>query len=218
TVYQISSGGGGSAGEGPAALSAGSPLILNGPGAANKAVPRESDGVYRATLYASGLLGAGAEGSPTLSPGSYSIAAPGGADIGPFTATMNFPADLVWTNQDSIASPISRSAPLTVRWTGGGTGVTTITGSGVIVGTSAASLFICTAPTSAGTFTVPVSVLQQLPIITNDETSVGTLVVASTSDTSKGQGAFTAPLVGGGTTDQAFFTYTFSLTKQTGWN
>ena len=202
-----------------AILDAGAQLTLNGPNAANKAIPRDNTKIYTATLYDSGILGTGGSGSPTLAQGSYTIAGTGGADIGAFTAKVDFPADLVWTNQNAIADPIPRNTALPILWTGGGTGLVTITGAGVTVGTPAtATIFICTAQASAGAFTVPVSVLQQMPVISNSEGSAGTLAVMATSDTSKGQGLFSAPLTAGGTTGLSFFTYTIGTTKGTGWN
>jgi hypothetical protein len=199
-------------------LNAGAALSLNGPNAANLAIPLDDTGIYNDTLFDTGLLGVGGSGTPTLAQGSYTIAGTGGTDIGPFTGGMDFPADLAWTNKDAIATPIPRATALPIVWTGGGTGLVTITGTGVIVATSEATVFICTARASAGTFTVPVSVLQQMPVIANDETSVGTLAVMAISDVANGQGLFSAPLIGGGTTALAFFTYTTGTTKQTGWN
>jgi uncharacterized protein (TIGR03437 family) len=201
-----------------ALLDAGAQLSLTGQNAANTAIPRESDGIYKATLYDSGTLGFGATGNPTLTQGSYTIAGTGGADIAAFTGKMNFRADLVWTNIDAIADPIPRSTALTVQWTGGGTGLVTITGAAVNAVAGTSTVFICTAPASAGAFTVPVSVLQQMPVISLSEGSAATLALMAISDTSKGQGLFTAPLTVGGTTDLAFFTYTTGTTKGTGWN
>jgi uncharacterized protein (TIGR03437 family) len=205
-------------------LDAGFQLSLSGPNAANTAIPRDDTMVYSATLYDSGLLGLGGSGSPTLTAGSYTIATNGGADIGAFTAKMDFPGDLVWTNENTIADPIPLQTPLPIQWTGGGTGLVQITGTGLTVSTSAATgtVFTCTAPASAGAFTVPVSVLQQMPVITNQgangDGTVGTLAVMATTDSGKGQGSFSAPLKGGGTTDQAFFTYSIGTTKMTGFN
>ena len=217
TVIQTSTASGGGGGD-LTVLDAGSQLTLNGPNAANKAVPRDSSKFYNATLYDSGTLGVGGSGSPTLIQGNYSISGTGGADIGAFTARMDFPGNFVWTNIDAIADPIPRNTGLPIQWTGGGTGLVTITGAGVNVAASTSTVFICIAQASAGSFTVPVSVLQQMPVISNDGTSSGTLGVMATPDTSKGQGFFSAPLTGGGTTDQAFFTYTVGTTKGTGWN
>ena len=204
-------------------LDAGLQLSLSGPAAA-VTIPRDDTMVYSATLYDSGLLGQGGSGSPTLTPGSYTIASNGGADIGAFTGKMDFPSDLVWTNENSIADPISRNTPLPIQWTGGGTGLVQITGTGLTVSTSTATgaVFTCTAQASAGAFTVPVSVLQQMPVITNQgangDGTVGTLAVMATTDSAKGQGSFSAPLKAGGTTDQAFFTYSIGTTRMTGFN
>jgi len=200
-----------------ALLDAGAQLALSGPNAANTAIPRGSDGIYSTTLYDSGVLGQGSSGSPTLTQGSYVIAGSGGADIGAFTGRMDFPADLVWTNIDAITDPVPRNTPLTIRWTGGGTGLITITGAAANALTSTSTVFICTGQASLGTFTVPVSVLQQMPVISLSEGSAATLAVMAISDTSKGQGLFSAPLTAGGTTDLAFFTYTTGTTKGTGW-
>ena len=221
TVYQVA--GGASATGGIAGLlDAGLQLSLSGPNA-GATIPRDETMVYSAFLYDSGLLGQGGSGSPTLIQGSYSITSNGGADIAAFTAKMDFPSDLVWTNEN-IADPISRSAPLPIHWTGGGTGLVQITGTGLTASTTAATgaLFICTAQASAGVFTVPVSVLQQLPVITNQgadgDGTVGTLAVMAITDTGKGQGLFSAPLKAGGTTDQTFLTYSIGTTKMTGFN
>jgi hypothetical protein len=69
---------------------------------------------------------------------------------------------------------------------------------------------------------VPVSVLQQMPLITNQgadgDGTVGTLAVVATTDPAKGQGAFSAPVKAGGTTDQAFWTYSIGTTKMTAYN
>ena len=221
TVYQVSGGASATGGVG-GLLDAGLQLSLSGPNA-SATIPRDATMVYSATLYDSGLLGQGGSGNPTLAQGSYSITSNGGADIAAFTAKMDFPSDLVWTNED-MADPVSRSAPLTIHWTGGGTGLVQITGTGLTASTTSATgaLFICTAQASAGVFTVPASVLQQLPVITNQgangDGTVGTLAVMAITDTGKGQGLFSAPLKAGGTTDQTFLTYSIGTTKMTGFN
>jgi hypothetical protein len=220
-VYQVSGGASATGGVG-GLLDAGLQLSLSGPNA-GAAIPRDETMVYSASLYESGLLGQGGSGSPTLIQGSYSVTSNGGADIAAFTAKVDFPGDLVWTNED-MADPISRSTPLPIHWTGGGTGLVQITGTGLTASTTSAtgSLFICTAQASAGVFTVPASVLQQLPVITNQgadgDGTVGTLAVMAITDTGKGQGLFAAPLKAGGTTDLTFLTYSIGTTKMTGFN
>jgi len=212
----------------PTPLDAGAQLSLNGPNATNKAVPKASgtSGSYSATLYSSGVGGFGGQGSPTLAQGTYTISGTGGADIGAFSGKVDLPGDFVWTNQDTLADPIPRSSPLGITWTGGGTGLVAIGGVAMSQtgGTQQspiydATVFSCTAPASAGQFSVPTSVLQQLPVVPTGSTSaLGMLLVTAIPDATKGQGTFSAPLTAGGNLDQGFFSYSVGSTKTTGWN
>ncbi|MBM3746898.1 MAG: hypothetical protein FJW34_13995 [Acidobacteria bacterium] len=212
----------------PTLLDAGAQLLLNGPGAANKAVPREaSSKYYDLTLYSSGFGGLGASGSPTLTQGTYTLSGAGGPDIGAFTARVDFPGEFVWSNQDAIADPVPRGSGLTIRWTGGGAGLVGVMGAALAqtAGTMqnpvySATIFECTAQASAGSFTVPSSVLQQLPVVSSDMTSgsFGMMAVLAMPDATKNQGVFSAPLTAGGTADQAFFSYSVGAIKLTGWN
>jgi hypothetical protein len=162
-----------------------------------------------------------------LTQGTYTISGNGGADVGAFSARVDFPGSFVWSNQDSIRDPIPRSSSLTITWTGGGTGLVTIVGTALAQsgGTAqnpiySATIFDCVAQASAGTFTVPTSVLQQLPVVSSDVTSgsFGNLGVLAIPDPSKGQGTFTAPLTAGGSIDQGFFSYSVGTLKTVGWN
>ncbi len=213
------------AGAPPVALDAGAQLLLNGPNATNKAIPRDpSTKSYSVTLYSSGIGGFGGSGTEnTLTQGTYTITGAGGTDIGAFKASMDFPGSFVWTNQNNIADPIPRGSALPITWTGGGTGLVAIAGAALrqTGGTQQnpiyeATLFSCVAQASAGSFTVPSSVLQQLPVVSNDMTtgSFGNLSVLAIPDVSKGQGVFSA----GGTIDQGFFSYAVGAMKMTGWN
>jgi len=210
----------------PTRLDAGSKLTLNGPNASNVAMPMTSAGsdIYGASLYSSGINGLGASGAPTLAQGTYTISGTGGADVGAFTASVNFPGDLTWTNEDTIANPIPRSSPLTINWTGATSGLVAITGTAFNLsgGTQAnpiydAAVFTCIAQATAGTFTVPVSVLSILPAVSGDLTSgsYGSLSLFSAIDPTQGQ--FSAPLTAGGKIDQGFFGYSVGSTKTTGW-
>jgi len=215
-------------GKPPAPLDAGAQLTLNGPNAVNKAIPRDpTSKTYGADLYSSGFGGFGGSGSPTLAQGTYRISGTGGADIGAFTASVDFPGAFAWTNQDTIPDPIRRASDLRITWSGGGAGLVAIAGSAMttVGGTQQnpiyeATLFSCTAPASAGSFTVPASVLQQLPAVSSDPTggSLGNLTVFAIPDAARNQGVFSAPLTAGGTTDQAFFSYSVGSMKLTGWN
>jgi hypothetical protein len=159
----------------------------------------------------------------TLQPGTYRLNGTGGADVGAFSAQVTVPS-FTWTNKSAV-TVVNRNVALTVNWTGGGTGLVTINGfSGrAISGTSTnatfdATGFVCVAQASAGTFTVPTSVLQQLPAANFDLTaalgsnfSVGVLGVVASTDGNTGK--FTAPLVRGGTVDQSIFGYALGDTK-----
>jgi len=209
-------------------LDAGAQVTLNGPNAANLAIPRLSDNSYHATLYDSGLQGSGAVGSPTLTQGTYTLTGTGGASVGAFSASVTFPGDFVWTNESSISGDISRSTPLTVTWSGGATGLVTIAGAAVtnvsgkasIGATYSGSLFLCNAAGSAGSFTIPAAMLQQLPAVGHNplNTTFGTLTVLAVPNPSNFQGTFSAPLIAGGTTDLGFLGYGIAYLKIVGYN
>lgn len=96
-------------------------------------------------------------------PGGVTVTVPGGA-VGGFTARVPTTAPLTWTNRSSLTS-VNRGQPLTVNWTTAGQTNSTV----VIAGTnfdtpnSASGMFVCTAPASAGTFTVPALEMANLP-------------------------------------------------------
>ena len=208
-------------------LDAGAQLTLNGPNASQMPVPRQPDKSYFATLYSTGVLGVGATGSPTLSAGTYTLSGAGGTDVGAFSASATLPGDFSWTNQNLISSPIVRSSPLTVTWSGGSGGLVTIlggaltrnSGSGLTANYSAQG-FICTAQASAGSFTIPPGMLQQLPAVGGDATgsTFGLLSLFAVPDIGKGQGSFTAPLTAGGAIDVGVFGYEVMFIKITGYN
>lgn len=208
-------------------LDAGPQLTLNGPNATNLAVPRQPDKSYLSTLYSTGILGRGAIGSPILAAGTYTMAGAGGADVGAFSASITLPGNFAWTNQSSVPNPIPRASPLVVTWTGGEGGLVVILGAALtrtsgtgLNATYSALAFNCTVPAAAATFTVPSSVLQQLPAVSDDATAdtFGLLSVFAVPDVSKGQGTFTAPLTAGGTIDAGVLGYEIAFNKTTGYN
>ena len=95
----------------------------------------------------------------TAAPGAYTFTGSGG-DIGSTKVTLNVPAPtFVATNQAALSS-ITRSQDLTVTWRGGfPNGTVQIAGS---VGAPALK-FLCYAPSSAGQFVVPSSILLAMP-------------------------------------------------------
>jgi hypothetical protein len=102
--------------------------------------------------------------------GSFTFTGPGGPDVGAFNAgPIQIGAPVAFTNASGI-SPVTRSNGLTVSWTGGQAGTYVgITGFSLAAqsgasGTYLVGFFSCRAPVAAGTFTVPASVLQELPV------------------------------------------------------
>ncbi len=149
----------------PTVLDAGASISVTGPNGTKTLT--KSNGLYSATL-GGGIAGIpGVPSTPLyLSQGQYMVNnGSGGADVGPFNATLNVPAPLVWTNAASITT-VNRANGQTVTWTGGDNtssvqilGFSTTGASTALVGAE----FVCTAPASAGTFTIPAAVLLALP-------------------------------------------------------
>jgi len=127
-----------------------------------KQFKQDSKGHYSAEL--GGSTNPLLPGEEYLVKGTYTVRATGGADVRAFTATLNFPDPLTWTNRDSI-NVIARSQDLTVRWSGGNPAQEWVS----IVGVSMRSApdvgaaFVCTERAAAGSFTVPSIVLSALP-------------------------------------------------------
>jgi len=106
-----------------------------------------------------GIINSGVE----LTPGTYTFTGTAGTDIGAFNVSITLPALFNWTNRPSPKATISRSEPFVINWTNGYPGALVD-----IELQSAASLtegvtVVCWADPTAGTFSVPVTVLQALP-------------------------------------------------------
>jgi hypothetical protein len=91
--------------------------------------------------------------------------ASGANGLAGFTQGLSAPAPLVWSNAGS-AGTVTRSQGVTVDWTGGGDGFVQISGGSIATSASGTfdASFTCNAAASAGTFTVPASVLLALPV------------------------------------------------------
>jgi len=137
-------------------LDAGPQVTSNGPNGSQAAVRQSNQGsgfTYNASNVPNTYLAAG----------GYTLTGPGGADVGAFTGTLDIVPDLVVTNNPDDLKVINRNSGVTVRWTGGEpSSFLTISGSSVTSPTDGAA-FVCIQNTSAGEFTVPSSVLAQLP-------------------------------------------------------
>ena len=98
-----------------------------------------------------------------LAPGSYTLSATGGKDVGAFSAPLAIPAMPNWTNQSSAA--IDRASQLAITWTAGGQNTyVQIEGTSYTDNTGTiGAQFSCLADPAALSFNVPPNILQQLP-------------------------------------------------------
>jgi hypothetical protein len=99
---------------------------------------------------------------PYLDPGTYTIDnGGGGADVGPFTATLNVPSPgFVWTNADADLT-VSLSAGVDIQWSGGDP-TTPVQIQGVSSTTTQAGAFTCEVPNN-GEFMLTPNVLSLMP-------------------------------------------------------
>jgi hypothetical protein len=114
--------------------------------------------------------------------------------VGEFSAAITLPDPLVWTNE-AATTVITRSQGQLVTWAGGDPASNVlILGFSTVTGANGGREFLCVAPTSAGKFTVPASVLLALP--TSTSTSIPTSAAAVTGAFGVGyskSNTFTAP-------------------------
>ena len=144
------------------------------------------------------------QASFTLPAGSYTLNGAGGNDVGSFNTSLNLASPLTVTG--GLPNTVTRSAGLTLNWTGGNasdlveiigsTSTTSGTGTSAVTSTST---FICLTTAGQKTFTVPASVLNQLPATTS--ASPGLLEVASGNVST----TFTAPLKADGSQIPSIF-------------
>ena len=142
-------------------LDAGPQITSNGPNGTQLAL-RQSSQANGFSYNAAGVP------NTYLNAGKYTLSGPGGADVGAFSGTLDIVPDLVVSNNPDDFKVINRSGGVTVRWTGGEPStVLTISGASTSVdlqtSTVSGHAFVCIQNVSAGQFTVPASVLSQLP-------------------------------------------------------
>jgi uncharacterized protein (TIGR03437 family) len=177
-------------------------ITLNGPSGSNIAnisLKQDASNAYSATLTSIPGLPGGAGG--TIVAGQYTINGAGGRDIGKFSAQVTLGAPLTITG--GLPGTVNRGSGMTLNWNGGNASdlVEIIGSSSTSLGANAATTeFVCTTTAGQKSFTVPASILNQLPASSN-----GSLEVFSFVNPTSGNGLFSAPLVGGGTIDTGFF-------------
>jgi hypothetical protein len=118
---------------------------------------------------ASGYLGSYAPYLPglpdqlVLTSGSYTMKAPGGADVKAFSVSFNIPTAFNWTNRSQTVNVV-RAQPLTIAWTGAAaTTSMAVIGVSVDLPANASAIFYCVAPPNVNSFTVPADMLSVLP-------------------------------------------------------
>ena len=155
----------------PVGLDAGVSISVAGPSGTQvlDRMPNQK-GFYSKTIVATGLPGGisipgFSGGAEFLTPGRFTATGPGGADVGPFSSSVTWPAAFTWSNQASIAT-VPRAQDLTITWSGApADGYVSITGFS-IGGSLTAPVgagFTCLERGSAGRFAIPSVVLQILP-------------------------------------------------------
>jgi len=190
-------------------------VTLNGPSGSNitNLALTETSNIYTATIGEEGLpAGTPGVGNGTIVAGAYSLSGAGGKDVGKFSASLTLGTPLTITG--GLPAVVTRSAGLTLNWTGGNaTDLVEIVGLAGTYSSGANSAltggeFVCTTTAGAGTFTVPASILTQLPAVTASaiaaNTASGLLEVLSTVNPTAGGGLFSAPLTAGGTVSSTF--------------
>lgn len=157
----------------PAPLNGGSTITLTPPSGSAISVTDQNNvpGFYQADLGKTNLApGAGF----TLLNGIWNFSnGTGGPDIGPLSFNFPVPEPVVWMNRGStIGVTLDRTKPFTILWSGGDSnGYVNI--QGYVEANAALSFadqngfffvgFECSAPVSAGQFTIPSSILLAMP-------------------------------------------------------
>jgi uncharacterized protein (TIGR03437 family) len=197
-----SSGNGDAAGGGNATgLDAGT-VTMSGPGISGNLTVTQDPTTKTYYLLLGGGFGAG--GNVSIGAGTYNINGAGGKDVGSFSTSLTIGSPLTITG--GLPSSVTRSSGLKLSWTGGlSSDLVEIFGSsstGAGANTTTTT-FVCLAKAGDGTFTVPSSVLSQLPAISANAASGsgGMLAVLSGPTPS----TFSAPLTAGGSITNATF-------------
>jgi uncharacterized protein (TIGR03437 family) len=162
---------GGSGGGGGATLLDAGTITVTGPGGSglnNQVLTKSLNSYGIANFEGLNLPG---QTSFNIVPGTYTLNGGGGPDVGSFSASLTLSNPVTVTG--TLPSTVIRSNPLTINWSGGnpqdqveiigGSSVSSGTGANVITTTTS---FICLTTAGAGTFTVPTSILSQLPATT----------------------------------------------------
>lgn len=128
--------------------------------------------LYRSLLGQQG----GQPGAPPLFfafPGTFDFLIPGGSEVQRAQTRFETGQPVRWTNQDQLAT-VTRSAGLTVNWTGGDAAQDVVIAA-VLASDDAANsagMALCVAPADAGSFAFPAYVLGALPASSDNAVQV----------------------------------------------
>jgi len=164
-------------------LDAGKELTVTGPKGNSIPMPKldaeENKGPYVGLLGGSIPLEGAQALPPFLDGGRYTVSGPGGKEVGAFKATIDIPSPMQWTNRDQITQVV-RSSGLTLTWSGGDPNSqrVLIAGGATDQKSKASGGFFCFVPAAGRSFSVPPSVLGNLPASVGDkpEDSLGALL------------------------------------------
>ena len=107
-------------------------------------------------------------GSIPSSGGTFVFTGTGSAQVGQFSVTVTLSPLMTWTNSDA-AKTVTRSQGLQINWSGGQpSSYMQIMGQSVTSTPGVVATFECFVPQSAGSFTVPPYVLNDLPVGTGN--------------------------------------------------
>jgi uncharacterized protein (TIGR03437 family) len=126
----------------------------------------------------------------SFAPGDWAVEVPGGKNVAAFRAALRIPPALRWINRATV-SPVSRASDLTLQWDPTGYADREWMQGSVGVGTGSV---ICQAPATAGSITIPASLIAQLPAVTSATPMVELLLTPANSNPV----VYSVPLVGGG--------------------
>ena len=160
-------------------LDLGDAIAIAGP-AGERALSRDA----RQHDYYSAMLGGLApQAHETAKPmylgqGSYTLSAPGGEDVGPFSVTMDVPPPVVWKNRGR-AGDIDRDAGVTLEWKAArANDAILILAANANRYSGDSAVCLCLAPARAGHFRIPPMALGNLPpTLETDEASASYLLL-----------------------------------------
>lgn len=196
-------------------------ITITGPAGSNLSnTTVTKDAATNAYALSLGFEGAGIPNLPgqvnaSIVAGQYRLVGAGGRDVGTFNAQVNLGSPLTITG--GLPATVVRANGLPLAWSGGNSsdivqilgyaGINSGTGANVTVD---ATVFICTTTAGTGGFTVPASVLTQLPAVAAGQITSGAasgfLQVISSVNPAQGNGLFSAPLTAGGSINTGVFT------------